>query len=301
MNKAPLMDIARLQTLLAIARSGSPNAAAKADDAQPVTYYRQIETMEAAAGSALFIRQRGQWAPTNLGKKLIDIATEMERRMRDFSLAAAAQDERATGLLRVTASDAFANFYLASRLATFARAAPGISVELIASNRRLDLTNGEADIAIRPHSQPGDGLVGRRTCRMTHALYASHSYLADRILPLRPSDLQNHDMIGYGRELSHFDAAQWTANIQRGRTAVARFNDVSAMARAVEGGLGIAILPIMVGDQLSKTQRLFAPAHGLPSDIWLLYHESQRKNLKVKTFMRHFASEIKKDAKLFEG
>jgi DNA-binding transcriptional LysR family regulator len=301
MNENRLSDAFRLSVLLSVARAGSPSSAAKLAGAQPATLYRQIDAMETAAGTRLFVRQRGQWTLTPLGRKLVDIAAELDRKLIDFNLAAAAQNDQAAGLLRVTASDAFANFYLAQKLAGFAAAAPGIAVELIVTNKRIDLAKGEADLAIRPHSQPGDGLVGRRAGRITHAVFAADSYLETRSGIKLDRNLTSHDILAYGRDMSHFDAAQWTAQLLRGRNPIGRFNDLTSMARAVEGGLGIAVLPLFVGRQLNKTQCIAPAGGGLPADIWLLCHESQRKNAKVKAFLRHFAEEIRRDAGQFDG
>lgn len=294
------MDATHLSVLLAIARSGSPSAAAAKEDAQPATLYRQIDALEKAAGAKLFTRLRGQWSPTPLGLKLIEIASGLERKLGDFSLAAAAEDEKASGLLRVTSSDAFAGYYLASRLAGFAVSVPGITVELIVSNRRLDLGKGEADIAIRPHSHPGDGLFGRRAGRMNHSLFASNAYIERMGLPASLEQCAVHDVIAYGREIAHFDAAHFTAAMLRRKNPVARMNDLVSMARAVEGGLGLAALPNFVGRQLAGTRLLMPAGNGLPVDIWILSHETQRKNAKVKAFTRYFANQIRLDASLLQ-
>ncbi len=301
MTTDALLDAGKLHGILAVARAGSPSAAASKAGVQPSTLYRQIEAAEIEVGSPLFVRRQGVWTPTALGNRLVKIAAELENRLRDFGLAAAAQDGRAAGLLRVTVSDAQAHYYLAARLNAFYAEHPDLSVELLITNRRLDLANGEADIALRPHSQPGDGLVGRRVGRMTHAVYGAESYLVGKPLPRTADDLTGHRLLAYGRELSHFSAAQWTTQMLRSNTAAARFNTVTGLARAVEGGLGLAVLPCFVGHQLHKTRMLFAADNGLPSDIWLLCHEQQRRAKKVTAFLRHFAGAIKADANLFEG
>ena len=296
-----LLDDVRYSTVLAIARAGSPSAAALATGGQATTLYRQIEAIETAVGSPLFLRDRRGWTPTPLGRHLIEIAVELARRMNDFSLSASAFESRKRGLLRVTLSDAFSGFYLAQRLPGFVEANPGFTVELIVTNRRLDLSKGEADIAIRPHSQPGDGLVGRRAGKMLHALFASEAYLRGRQVPTSIDDLSRHHLLAYGDDIGDFDAARWTADMPYKQNIIGRFSDVTSIARAVEGGLGVAFLPIFVGAQLKATRRLWQAGDGLPTDIWLLCHSSQRRNLKATAFIRHFAKTIKRDAHLFSA
>ena len=296
-----IAETAKLPAILAVARDGSPSAAAQRIGLQPSTLYRQIQSAEHAVGSPLFFRRNGTWTPTPIGKRLVDIAVELESRLIDFNLVASAHDQRAEGLLRVTASDAQANFYLSGKLADFKAHFPLLTVELIVTNRRLDLANGDADIALRPHSQPGDGLVGRRVGRILHAVYGAQHYL-DRIAPIRSyDDLHHAEIIDYGQKISHFSAAQSTANMLRGKRTVARFDSITSMARAVEAGLGLAVLPCFVGDQLVSTRKLFLADDGLPSDIWLLCHKSQRRSPKVSNFVRYFANIIRRDSLVFEG
>lgn len=296
-----LLDAGKLQAILAVAQAGSPSAAASKQGVQPSTIYRQIEAAESQAGSPLFHRRQGAWTPTALGVRLVDIAAELENRLREFSLVAAAQDSRAAGLLRVTASDAQAHFYLADRLSGFHNKHPNLSVELLITNHRLDIAIGEADIALRPHSQPGDGLVGRRVGRMLHAVFGSENYLLGKPQPRKPDDLEGHQLLAYGSELAHFSAAQWTTQLLQTKTATARFNTVTGLARAVEGGLGLAVLPCFVGKQLLKTRMLFLADNGLSADIWLLCNAQQRRIEKITAFVRYFAAAIKADAQLFEG
>jgi DNA-binding transcriptional LysR family regulator len=298
MNDDPLIDRVRLQTVLAVARAGSPSAAARVANVPATTFYRQLEAMERAAGSALFSKQRGNWRPTTLGVKLVGIASDLERQMRDFRLAASGESRG--GLLRVTTSESFANFYLAERISRFIDATPHVTVELIATNRRLDLAKGEADIAIRPHSQPGDGLVGRRAGRMLHALFAAETYFKAHGVPASEQDLRQHRLLAYGSEIAHFDAAEWTGHALQGRKPVACFNDLTSMARAVESGLGIAALPAHVGRQIKGARRLKLAGNGLPADIWILCHATQRRNADVTAFIRYFANEIKRNISIFE-
>lgn len=295
------LDPGRLRSVLAVALSGSPARAAVALGVQPSTLYRQIQTIEVQTGSPVFRRHHGNWIPTVLGQKLVEIASQLERQLRDFELAADVLDGRIGGVLRVTVSDAQANYYVASRLAAFHAAHPGLIVELVITNRRLDLARGEADVAMRPHSQPGDGHIGRRVGRVVHAVYGGKRYLSGKNRPTTPADLVHHTILAYGHELSHFSAAQWTTEMIRGKAPAARFNEVTAMARATEAGLGLAVLPCYVGDQLADIEKVMPAGDGLPADIWLLYHKAQRNNAKIKTFIRYFAATIRSDGALFEG
>lgn len=300
MTTRPPIDAGKLKTLLAVAGAGSPAAAASALRVQPSSLYRQMKALEDEVGGLLFHRRKGAWTLTALGESLAGIAAELDSKLRDFSRLAAAQDNLAQGLIRVTASDAPANFYLAGKLAGFREAYPNIMVELLVTNRRLDLANGEADIALRPHSEPGNALVGRRVGNMRHAVYAKKSYLAGKPVPRSAENLSGHAILAYGSNLQHFNAAQWTSKILNGANPASSFDTVTALARAVEGGMGLAVLPCFVGDQLQDTRALFPAPDELTADIWLLYAKARRQK-KITNFVSYFAECFRRDAKRFEG
>jgi DNA-binding transcriptional LysR family regulator len=290
-----------LRAVLAIARSGSPSQAATALRVTPSTIYRQIDSLEHDIGNRVFERHRDGWTPNQFGKKLVEIATKTESGLRDFQLLVQSNDNRTSGLLRVTVSDGEANFYVARKLAALLARHPELTIELLVTNRRLDLASGEADVAIRPHSQPGEGLTGRRAGVMLHAIYAAQSYLQEHGVPRQPSDLSQHHVCGYGEALSHFSAATWTMRQLGGTRPVARFDQLTALARAVEGGMGLAVLPCYIGDQLADSKLIMYAGDGLPADIWLISHRSQRKNIKVRNFFAFFQSAFRQDAALFKG
>ncbi|WP_239505380.1 LysR substrate-binding domain-containing protein, partial [Enterobacter hormaechei] len=57
-------------------------------------------------------------------------------------------------------------------LARFRALHPGIQVEVATANALANLTRRDADVAIRPASDPPEALVGRRVSGIAFALYA---------------------------------------------------------------------------------------------------------------------------------
>ena len=77
-----------------------------------------------------------------------------------------------SGSVRVTTSETFANLVIAPLLKEFREQHPGILVELIADDRRLDPTGGEADVALRAGLPPeGAGIVARRPLHAAWSVY----------------------------------------------------------------------------------------------------------------------------------
>ena len=69
-----------------------------------------------------------------------------------------------------------------SILAQFQAQNPGVVIDLILSERELNLSRRDADVAIRVTNDPPETLVGRRICAMRWGVYCRRD-LADEIGP----------------------------------------------------------------------------------------------------------------------
>ncbi len=87
------------------------------------------------------------------------------------------------GRVCITATEMLATYYLPPMLRKLRAQAPGIVVEVIASDQVRDLLQREADIAIR-HTQPGQPeLVARRIGFLRGRIYAARRLLDEVGMP----------------------------------------------------------------------------------------------------------------------
>src|SRR3954447_7529250 len=85
---------------------------------------------------------------------------------------------------------------------------PGLRVEFVMSDRYLDLSKGEVDVAFRS-GDTDDELVGRKIADSIWAVYASHGYVARHGKPERVENLSQHLLVGFEDSLANHRAAQW--------------------------------------------------------------------------------------------
>ena len=290
-----------IETALAVARTGSPAGAAREQNLSITTIYRHIDALEGRLGVTLFDRHHGGWVLRDDAQALMAAGQRIERELhflqQDIRDAAGVTPRR----LKIALSEDFATHYVAPRLNAFRKSCVGVCPELVVSSTFADLVQGEADVAIRPHGDPGDTLIGQRVGVMTHALYASRRYIRRKGTLRSIDELACHDVCGYGEALGDYTAAQWLEAAVAGNGFAARFGCTGAMTRAVIEGVGIALLPRYVGDQISTLQRLASPQKGLPVDIWLVTAAVNRKRPLVKSFFAWFARTIRADRALFRG
>ncbi len=302
MEKSPRQpDYQNVQTALAVAKAGSPGHAAKDLGISVTTVYRHIEALEKSLDIQVFARHHKGWTISKDALPLLRAGKEIERLLRQASSEIHDVAKTRSQHLRIAISEDLANHYIVPLLRDFIRLNDHILPDLIISNRFADLVQGDADVAIRPHMDPGDVLVGRRVCRMRHAFYASNAQARKIGRLTTPAQLDDHSICGYGTALKEFTAAQWLENHVNQQAIIARFDGTSTLTRAVMQGVGMGLLPCFVGDRISSLKAVMAVEDGLPVDIWLITAAANKNRPAVKCFFKFFASAFRADKTVFKG
>lgn len=151
-----MFDWNDLRYFLAVAQHGSTRAAARALGVNQSTVHRRLLELERRLGHALVRRHPTGYRLTELGETLrpaierVDEAVAgVERVVRDYG-------NTLVGTIRLTCPEPLVSRIASSPLLDlFHERHPGLRVELVMSDGYLDLSKGEADIALR----------SRRTCR----------------------------------------------------------------------------------------------------------------------------------------
>lgn len=285
-----------LRIVLAVGRAGSLNGAAKALGVSHPTVFRRIGAIERRLGTRLFERARDGYAPTAAGEAAIALAGRLEVEITALERRLAGQDQRPSGVLRVTTTDTLLFGPLPPLLATFRRRHPGITLEVAASNALFSLTRRDADVAIRPSPTPPDALVGRKVADVATAIY-------------RPSDgpaideagLDDRDWATPDDSLSDLPASRWLARQGFDRRAVYRANTLLALRDAAAQGLGLAVLPCYVGDPDPALARVGGSIEALRSELWLLTHPDLRRVARIRAFLDGMRALLLPLRPLFEG
>src|SRR6185503_1649636 len=174
------LDWDELRTVLAVARAGSLAGAARELSVRHSTVFRRIEAAEKRLGSRLFERGRNGWSANARGEAVAGAAAEMEVAALGAERAIHGADDRLEGVIRIATSELLAGYLLPPLFARFLAEQTGVEIEVDVSNRSVDLTRREADLALRATLQPPEALVGRQVGLMRYAAFAPRSLLAGR-------------------------------------------------------------------------------------------------------------------------
>ncbi len=197
MNMIENLDWAYIRAFLAVAEGGSLSAAARALKLSQPTLGRQIKAAEEALGVELFHRQPRGLALTPTGEKLLAPAKDMQAAAARLSLVAEGQDDRLSGVVRITASEMVAHYLLPPIIAKIRRTEPQIELEIHPSNTSKNLLFREADIAIRMYRPDQLDIIAKHIGDMRMGMFASRAYIARFGLPTGIDNISEHEFVGY--------------------------------------------------------------------------------------------------------
>ena len=144
-----MIDWDDVRYFLAVARGGSVRAAAAHLGVNHSTVLRRIAQLEERLGAHMFEKLPSGYRLTAAGEEVLDLANQMEASSHQLETRVFGRDQSVRGILRVTLTPILATHLLMPDFADFARLHPDIEMEILSSGELANLTNREADVAIR--------------------------------------------------------------------------------------------------------------------------------------------------------
>ncbi|MBR0831037.1 LysR family transcriptional regulator [Bradyrhizobium manausense] len=281
----PLMfDWNDLKYFLAVARHGSTIAAGKALGLSQSTVHRRLEELERQLGRALVTRQPSGYRLTEFGHIMLPYAERIEVTIDDFQRRTTDVDQDMKGAIRVTCPEPIVARLIQSGLIdNFHAMHPSLRVEFVMSDRYLDLSKGEVDVAFRS-GDTDDELVGRKLAESIWAVYASRDYQERHGTPERVEDLARHLLVGLDESLGNHRAVKWLKEVAPDAKMAARINSVLGLVSAIKSGVGIGPLPIALGDAEADLVRVLGPIPELTRSWRILTHPDLRRVPRISAF-----------------
>jgi len=275
------------QTFIEVMRDRSLSGAARRLALTQPTVGRQIDALEAQLGQVLFKRSRRGLTPTALAMELLTHAEAMAAAQEAFLRAASGAARGEEGVVRLTASEMIGCEVLPPILATFRQQHPGVTLELVVSNRVQNLQRNDADIAVRMVRPSQTTLIARHVGDTHIGLFAHRDYLKVHGTPMALDQLAGHALIGFDRDdsayrglrRSGFDASHDTFNF--------RTDSDYAQFAALRAGLGIGGCQIAIAARYPELIQLPIKAMMLKLEIWLAMHEAIKSTRRVRLLFDH--------------
>ena len=289
-----MLDWNDLRFFLAVARDGSTLAASKSLRVSQATVSRRITVFEEAVGVEVFARGPTGYALTQRGAAILPLAEAVEAAVGAVTDSIAAETRRLSGEVRLTTVESAANSWVVPALKRLHASHPDIAVEIVTSDSNLDLARGEADVAIRFGARPTqETLIVRHLTDLEECFYISRELVLELGRPSDYADLARYPLVGNSPSRIGFGNEWILANVP-GARIVQRANTLSAIISSVRAGMGAAILPSLIGDDLKSLVRLTPPIQELSTACWLVTTDAARRQPHIRAVIDAVVSEIER-------
>jgi len=290
-----MFDVDAMATFVAVVRSGHFAAASKSLGLPKSTVSQRVARLEAALGVRLLERTTRVLRPTNAGAAYYERCARILSEVEEANAAVKDLGTSPRGILRVATSHLLGQSVVAAVAAAFSRQYPEVEVEVVASDRRVNLLEEGFDVAIVVAASETDStMISRVLSRGQTWCCAAPSYLSAGGTPLAPRDLSAHDCII--REAAADGLARgaiWTFerrdDVQRvevrGRL---RLSSIMMAHAAVLAGAGIAAIPSFICAEDVKNGRLVRILSDWVvdrKDIRIVYPSNRHLSPRVRLFV----------------
>lgn len=284
------MDLNEILVFTKVVQAGSFVGASRELGMPKSTVSRKVSELEERLGATLLQRTTRKLSLTDAGQAFYRHAARVVAEAEEAELVVGRLQELPRGLLRVTMPLNFG--YLGAVVASFLARYPEVQLEMVCTDRVIDLIDDGFDVAVRAGQLADSTLKSRALGTLRSYAVASPAFLARHGTPKEPHDLKRFDCIVFG---AGTDRSTW--KLQRnGRTlavdvnARITVNDFDFIDVAALSGLGVAMLPVFRCIEQIRTKRL---ERVLPewcsseTPLQAVFASTRHLSPKVKAFIEH--------------
>ncbi len=277
-----------------VAESGSFSSAARLLGRSKAVVSKQLASLEAALGVQLLARTTRQVRLTEVGRSYFERCVQVLAELDDLESNVQQSQSSPRGVLRVTGPQTFAELHLSDAVREFLLRYPELKMELVLTDRIVDLVDDGFDVAIRVGQLEDSSLLARRLTASSVVTCAAPAYLARRGVPRSPEQLSNHDLVLDSNVRQpgtwRFRRGTRTVNVRvSGRLQV---NSAVMVRHLLVGGAGIGLCPeFVVRDDLEagRLVPLLAQFSGYDLGVYAVYPHTRHVPSRVRVFVDFLA------------
>jgi len=282
------MDLNELLIFTKVVQTGSMTAAGDALGMPKSTISRKLSELEERLGARLLHRTTRKLSLTEAGQAYFERSARIVADAEAADLLVNELQKTPRGLLRVTVP--LNASVVGTSITDFLKAYPDVRVEMVSTDRVVDLVQERFDVAVRAGPLQDSTLIARRIGTVQRFLVASPSYIEERGAPASPDELGQHAclLFGSGADADGYHLIKAGRTVRVTTTPRFKVNDYEVLHSAAIAGLGIALLPETLCGADMKTGRLLrvlndwsAPSSG----IHALYPSSRHVSPAVQAFV----------------
>lgn len=209
------------------------------------TVSQRVSQLEARLGLRLLNRSTRIVSLTGSGQVYVEHCRRVRAEAAMAEMAMTNLKEQPVGALRITCPEVTALYFMPEFLHGFAAKFPRIEIEVLATNRHLDIIRERIDFAFRVGPVASQEFIIRKISAIKRMLVAAPGYLDSNPPLTHPNDLLHH------RCLIHTGHAEWRFSKGMAQAALqpppAMHSDsMGFLLQSSVVGAGIALLPAYI-------------------------------------------------------
>jgi len=291
------MDWDKLKIFHTVAEAGSFTNASTILNLSQSAISRQIQSLEKDLKINLFERHARGLVLTSNGEYLFKTANDVISKLKEVESNLSEEKNQIKGKLIVTTVVSFGTTWLTPRIKEFMDLHPEIEIELIFSDKELDLATRQADVAIRMRRPKQLNLIQKKFVNFNYHIYGSNEYLQKNGYPKNLKDLDKHKFITYGKGApSPVYNPDWVLKVGskegKKRKSLMKVNSVYGLLLAVQSGVGLAALPDYITYNISGLTKVLPDEPGKPTETHFVYPASLKDNARLIAFRNFLFSKV---------
>lgn len=187
-----------MSILLVAVDEGSLSAAARRLGTPLATVSRKVADLETHLKTRLLNRTARRLTLTDAGRSYIIACRRILEQVDEAERAAAGEYSTPRGGLVITAPIVFGRLHILPLVLEFLAAYPEVNVQLVQSDRVIDLLEDHVDLAVRIGELPDSSLMAVKLGAIRRVICASPAYFAAHGVLKVPAGLAAHCCIAFG-------------------------------------------------------------------------------------------------------
>ncbi|TBR40577.1 MULTISPECIES: LysR family transcriptional regulator [Dyella] len=273
-----------------VVERGSFAAAAEDFRISPAMAGVHVRTLEERLGARLIHRTTRRHSTTEIGRLYYERCKQILADVSDADACAAQLKSRPQGRLRVASPVSFSVHALAPSCRDYIAENPEVSIDLVVSDRPVDMLEEAIDVAVRIGELEDSSMIARSLRPYRSLICAAPDYLDRYGHPEKPSDLSSHRCLGFAHPVA---SSEWTLSGPQGTirvpvTLALTANNGEALRMAALSGLGIIMQPeILLGDDVraGRLVPLLAKFLVRPKPMHVLTFPDRKPTPKIRSFV----------------
>ena len=292
------MDWDDLRVFAAVARKPRLDDASILLKQDPTTISRKIRRLESQLNQTLFLRTRRGHSLTPDGEALLTKVSEIETLVLNAQEQARG-DYDVAGQIRIGATEGLAAAVIAPAVSKFAKAHPGVDIDLIAMSGFANVSRREVDMSIMLTRPRTGRLKVRKLADYDLHLYASKNYLENNAEIRDRSSLKDHTLIGYVDDLIYSPKLRYFDEVLPGLNHRLSSPSILSQLELTRAGAGLCILPKFLASAHQELDRVLSDDIVVHRSFWLGTHQETHTFERIQLFVKHLIATLAAQKTIF--